>query len=179
MSGQHPLDPTSDGPRVPATVLEQLPKWREQWDEIWYVQIHNKHYVYRSPTRREAIEHDMNVMSVPELGMDSFVSKCILYPEDLPEDMTLADLQGLYESIWRASGFKDTEAFELRVAEFDNALRSPDQENILMMMKAFPGLLPDTINSWQPEKIIYHVALARIMLGMEPLKLPSQPKQGP
>jgi hypothetical protein len=107
------------------------------------------------------------------------VNRCLLHPEELPEDMSLADLQALYESIWRASGFKDTAAFESRVAEFDNALRSPEQENILLMMKAFPGLLPDTINSWQPEKIIYHIALARIMLNMDPLKLPERPRPGP
>lgn len=174
---RHPLEPVPEVPMLPMKVWERLTEWRRKWNELWYVKVGGRHYVYRSPTRQDCIDHDGNFGTMPVRAIDDFVSRCMLYPEDLPGDLPSTEMEILYETIWSSSGFRDAEVFNHKVALFDNLVRSPDQENILLMMKAFPGLLPDQINSWQPEKIIYHIALARVLLGLEPMKMPEEERK--
>jgi hypothetical protein len=179
---RHPLEPIDKPPKLPQKVWERLTEWRRTWSELWYLEIRGRHYVYRSPTRQDCIDHDLNMKTMPTRAIDDFVCRCVLYPEELPADLPATDVETLYEAMWSVSGFRDPEAFDTKLALFDNVSRSPEQENILLLMKAFPGLLPDKINSWQPEKIIYHIALARILLGLEPLPMPveaAEELQGP
>jgi len=171
---RHPLEPTPEVPKLPVKVWERLTEWRRTWSELWYLNVRGKHYVFRSPTRQNCIDHDLNMKTMPVRAVDEFVSCCILYPDELPADLPATDMEVLYEAIWDVSGFRNPEAFGTKVALFDNIVRSPEQENLLLLMKAFPGLLPDTINSWQPEKIIYHIALARTLMGLEPLGMPEE-----
>lgn len=169
---QHPLEPLPEVPKLPAAVWERLTEWRKQWSEIWYVRIGEEHYVYRAPTRDDCIQHDLNSGTMPARAVDTFVQSCLLYPEVLPDDLDFTVMEGLYNVIWETSGARDPAEFENKLAVFDNLVRSPGQENLLLILKAFPGLLPDEVNSWQHEKIIYHVALARTLLGLEPMKPP-------
>lgn len=174
---RHPLEPTPEAPKLPPKIWERLTEWRRTWSELWYLCVRGRHYVYRSPTRQDCIEHDLSIKTMPARAIDDFVGRCMLYPEKLPEDLPATDIEVLYEAIWGSSGFRDSEAFDTKLALFDNVVRSPEQENLLLLMKAFPGLLPDIINSWQPEKIIYHIALARVMLGAPPMKPPGNVKR--
>jgi hypothetical protein len=174
---RHPLEPVPEAPKLPPRIWERLTEWRKTWSELWYLCVRDKHYVFRSPTRQDCIEHDLSIRTMPARAVDAFVSGCILYPDQLPADLPATDIEVLYEAIWSSSGFRDPEAFDSKLALFDNVVRSPEQENLLLMMRAFPGLLPDVINSWQPEKIIYHIALARVMLGAPPMKQPDRPSR--
>lgn len=158
-----------DGLHLPDKVLKQIPVWRKQWSELWFVRLGDKPYVYRSPTRDDTIQYDLNVHSNPAMAADQFVKECLLHPEALPDSMALGEFQELYELIWATSG-RDPRAFEDKLALFDEVVRAPWQENLVLLLKSFPGLLPDTVNRWQPEKIIYHIALARVIQGMEPIK---------
>lgn len=173
-TARHPLEPVPEVPKLPEKIWEKLTAWRREWSEIWYLRLGGRYYVYRSPTRQDAINHDLNARTMPARAIDDFVGRCLLYPEQMPANMPLPDLNTLYRAIWESSGFHDPEAFFSKLLLFDGVVRSAEQENVLLLLKAFPGLLPDTINSWQPEKIIYHIALARYMLGAEPIKEPKK-----
>jgi hypothetical protein len=171
------LEKSNVGLRLPAKVLEQIPVWRKQWSELWLVKVGDKDYAFRSPTREDAIQHDLNMPSAPALAVDQFVKDCLLYPKELPEKMPMSEFTSLYQAIWAASGFRDSRVFEDKLALFDRVARAPEQENLLLLLRTFPGLLPDDVNGWQPEKLIYHIALARVLQGVEPIK-EKKPKPG-
>lgn len=175
---RHPLEPSSEID-VPGKILEQLPKWRKSWDEIWYVHLSGENYVWRSPTRRDAIEYDLNRQSTLATAIDQLLKACLLHPEVMADDMSATDFLQLHELIWTVSGYRDAEFFVEKLYDFEQIVRSGDQVNILLLLRAFPGLLPDEINSWQPEKLVYHVALARAMLGIEPLVVKQAKRGGP
>lgn len=164
----HPLDPVPEIQRLPQRVWENLTRWRKKWSEIWFVYVDGRPYVFRSPTRGEAIRHDMNAMVAPAQADDSFVHDCLLHPTELPDKMSLVSFDVLHRAIWKASGYRDNEVFLERLAQLEQFIGSPDQVYVMILVKAFPGLLPDTINSWQPEKLLYHLALAKAILELPP-----------
>jgi len=166
----HPLEPVVEQLKLPQRVLDHLSAWRAQWLELWMVRISGRCYVFRSPTRGEALIHDANAASSPAVAADRFVHDCVLEPEKLPDKMSLAEFDQLYRAIWAASGFRDESAFVERLRSFEELVAAPAHEFILVLTKAFPGLRPDEINSWQPDKIAYHVAIAKALLGIPPMK---------
>jgi hypothetical protein len=180
---RHPLDPVPRGQRLPEAITKRLAEWRATWEELWYLNLGGKHYVLRTPTRRDAIEHDMNAQSNPARAVDRFVSQCVLYPAELPSDMRLEYFNTIYDVLWDVSSFKDPDGFTDRLLEFQEVAYAPDQEHLVNLVRAFQ-VLPDEINSWQPNKLMYHMMLARRVLGLEPLKdtrkrRPKQPAQQP
>jgi hypothetical protein len=160
---RHPLEPAQKTD-LPEEVLEGLPGWRRQWDEIWYIEISGRNYVFRAPTRGEAIKHDQNLVHSPGFAAKEFVDVCLLHPESMPEEVMLSEFDGLYKAVWVASGFKDQEVFQQRLDTFLSIVYSPDHQVITALLLAFPWLSVDEINTWQPEKITYHLALARFLL---------------
>jgi hypothetical protein len=166
--GQHPLDPIPDVRRLPSKVLDKLSDWRKSWSEIWWIKVAGKHYVFRSPTRGEALEHDHNLASSPGQAQDRLVSDCLLHPESLPDDMPAQEWFQIYKAVWIASGWKDVGTFVRRMIEAEDLVYSDEHQHILLLLKAFQGLLPDVINSWQPEKLAYHIALAKALTGQPP-----------
>lgn len=170
-AGRHPLGPAS---AVPGNILAKVPVWRTQWRELWYARLSFGHVVYRNPTRGDVVEHNMNMQLAPYQAIDHFVHTCLLYPEGLPDSMTMGEFMGLYRAMWETSGFGDPETFEERLSEVEDVVNSPDYENILILLEAFPALLPEQINAWQSEQLALHIALARTKLG---LKSPRQHKR--
>lgn len=176
---QHPLEPAAASYRIPQKILKRVPEWHRLWAEIWWVQIEDVDYVFRSPTRGDAVEHDLDMLSSPVGAQDAFVKKCLLMPDDLDEDMSLEAFLRLYKVIWDVSGLRNPEILEEKLYYYEQAVNSPDQSYILLLMKAFQGrLIPDDIKDWQPEKILYHAAIARTILGLDPLKPPPQKAPG-
>jgi hypothetical protein len=167
-----PLEPISqEALHLPAIVWENLPVWRKQWPEIWYVRLRGELYVFRSPTRGDAIQHDMTWMSSPVMAADSLVNECLLYPSELSNDMSMTDVNGLAEAIWKAAGFRDPTSLYDKVVEYQELIQTdPNQANVIIIVKAFPRLTPDEINEMQPDQLAYHIALARAILGLEDLK---------
>ena len=166
----HPLEPVPDRLRLPKRVLDNLPAWRAKWLELWTVDVAGRIFVFRSPTRTEALVHDANFVASPAATADRFVSDCLLEPEKLPDDLPLEQFDLLYRAIWVASGFRDEAIFVERLKVFDSLVASPAHEYILILLRAFPGLRPDEINSWQPDKITYHLAVAKALLVVPPTK---------
>lgn len=174
----HPLEPVVEQLKLPQRVLDRLPAWRAKWLELWMVRISGRCYVFRSPTRGEALIHDANAATCPASAADRFVNDCVLEPEKLPDTMSLAEFEKLYQAIWAASGFRDESTFVDRLKTFEELVANPSHEFILVLTKAFPGLRPDEINSWQPDKIAYHVAIAKALLGIPPMKA-KKPRSAP
>jgi hypothetical protein len=175
---RHPLEPRSEIDEVPGEILNLLPEWRRSWDEIWYVRLGGNHYVWRSPTRKDAIEYDLNSQTTVASAVDQLLKACVLWPEELDGDMPANIFLTLHELVWQTSGYRDAEFFNEKLAQYEQIVRSGDHVNILLLIKAFQGrLLPDKINTWQPEKLIYHVAIARALLDVEPLKVKKAKRQ--
>lgn len=173
---RHPLEPTPQTDSLSSEILDRVPEWHRQWDEIWYVHLGGRNYVWHTPTRRQAIEFDLVSESSSFGAIDDLVSSCILYPEKLPDDMPFSHVAKLNELIWGVSGYRDAEFFSNKLDEYRQVAWSADHSNIVLLCRAFQGLLPDDINKWQPEKVIYHIALAEVLLGLTPPKQAQKPK---
>jgi len=153
---------------VPLAVRKRIPEWRKKWRELWFVEVEDRPYAYRAPTRGEVIQHNLNIQSAGIMAVDEFVQVCLLYPDEIYEDLSLGGFMVLYDTIWSTSYYLDQEAFDARLAELEQVVWTTDHENILIMLRAFPGLLPEKINSWQPEELMLHIAYARALIGIEP-----------
>jgi hypothetical protein len=176
---RHPLEPRSEIDKVPGEILNRLPEWRRSWDEIWYVRLGGNDYVWRSPTRKDAIEYDLTSQTTAASAIDQLLKTCVLWPEELSGEMSANDFLTLHDLVWQTSGYRDLEFFNDKLAQYEQIVRSGDHVNILLLIKAFNGLLPDVINTWQPEKIIYHVAIARALLDVEPLQVKRKRRRQP
>lgn len=176
---RHPLEPSSEIEEVPGEILNRLPEWRRSWDEIWYVRLGGTDYVWRSPTRKDAIEYDLTSQSTIASAIDQLLKACVLWPEALSDSMLASEFLTLHDLVWQTSGYRNPEFFNDKLAQYEQIVRSGDHVNILLLLKAFDGLMPDVINTWQPEKLIYHVAIARALLDVEPLQVKRKRRRQP
>lgn len=164
-------------PRVPPGILQRVPEWRRKWTELWGMEIAGDFYAFRSPTRGEAIGHEADMALSEPLAVDILVHTCLLSPTQLADSMPWRVVTCLYNAIWRVSGFGDSDAFQSKLSLFDAGVRSPDSQYILLLLKTFPGLLPKEINEWQPDELVYHIALAKALNGIPAEDAPQDERQ--
>jgi len=164
-------------PHIPPDIIRKVPGWRRKWTELWGVEVAGNFYAFRSPTRGEAIRHEANRAMSEPLAIDIVVHACLLSPERLDDSTPWRTVACLYNTIWRVSGFGDSDAFQSKLSSFDVGVRSPDSQYILLLLKTFPGLLPKQINEWQPDELVYHIALAKALNEIPAEQAPQDERQ--
>lgn len=144
--------------------------WKEKYNSIYYIKIKENEYIYRTMSKGEFVSI-LSLKSNFNIDEDEIIlNLCLLYPSPIETnlDYRLAgEVRYVIECINKSSGFSNIDSIEIDIAKTREDIDTVDNQIIVWICKAFPGLTINEINKLDYHTILHYLALSESMLGVQ------------
>ncbi len=150
---------------LPQEIARQIPEWRREHGDLLYIPV-REGIIARYITRDELIEFELNLAADPVWAQIALLKRVTIHPDwkTLGDMISLRDFQAVFQSVWRASGFR-SDTFDQDLQEMRMLVMEKDHAVIRHICAAF-HCLPWTVNKLPRARILYLLAQAECVLGM-------------
>lgn len=165
-------------------LAKRLPDWKHRWGKVYQVGQGADLVVFRALTLGEYTQYGELVAKSGDKGLvgseaqDYLLRKCILWPDGFdPDDPKLIAGTAFVtaQKIIQASGFG--EGFRPLYERYKKTFLADGISTVfLLLCKAFPGLLPSTIESWDCNTLLRNIFVAEELLQVDMFQGPRNQK---
>lgn len=136
--------------------INQILQWKQEYEEIYQLQIHDQHYIFRSIGREE---YKQIILMDLELGefQESICFHGVIYPEYDFCNGIAGIAEVLSEHIMDASGLHQNQAAVL-LEDFREEMMNYDYQVDCMIHEAFPEFSLEEISTWSMRKTMFYLS---------------------
>jgi len=152
------------------SIKKDILSWKRKYGNIYYIEIGNNIYVYRTLTRGEYFDVLSLQSTIYSDISDIVLELCLLYPkyDKVRFDSILAgEIDSLVKKIIGLSGFSNGELLLKDIDVARNKVGILDNQIVLLICKAFPQLTPKDINNLNYHDLINYLTLAEAILDTQ------------